>query len=107
MAAEVSDPQALSLMSKITTPAPAPAAPFFRPDVKIGGSLQEDIKGWIDTFPKDYERDPTFFNEHASLRITVTNSDLKSTTWEDHGFSTSTSTTGSSGWFFWSSGMAW
>jgi hypothetical protein len=105
MPAEVSDPQALSLMSQITIPAPQPVAAFFRPDVKIGGTLQEDIKSWIDTFPKDYERDPTFFNEHAALRITVTKDDLHSKTWADHGFSTSTSTTGSSGWFFWSSGM--
>ena len=77
------------------------AALMYEPAFSIGGDFDTVVKSWVDTFPSAYPNDRTDFDKNAT-KITIAVSSSQSNSWESLGYSSSTTTTGSSGWIFWS-----
>lgn len=107
-AVEVAEPLAVSNVAQApkSPRTDSDAPPFYEPLFTIGGSLQKDIDSWTSTFPQDYSSDPSTYLKHAS-RHSISKENLASNTWEQFGFSTTTSTRSSNGWIFWGDSMCY
>lgn len=99
-AVEVAEPLAVSQVAQSSQKPTGDTAPFYDPLFTIGGNLQKDIDSWTSTFPQNYATDRSTYLKGASL-YSISKENLTSNTWEQFGFSSSTSTSGSSGWIFW------
>lgn len=74
----------------------------YEPLIQIEGSTFEtEAKKWHDTFPKSYPKDLTALDK-AQVKGHIDITSNTSTTWQDFGYSKTTTTSGSSGWIFWS-----
>lgn len=78
--------------------------PTYEPLITIGGSLTVQMDSWIKNFPTDYLTSKDAFYNGAQEKLSLGKEQLTSATFSSVGFSSSTSTTSSSGWFFWNYG---
>ncbi len=99
-AVEVAELLAVSQVTRSPRKTTEDTTPFYDPLFTIGGNLQNDIDSWTSTFHQNYATDRSTYLEGASL-YSISKENLTSNTWEQFGFSSSTSTSGSSWWIFW------
>lgn len=80
-------------------------ATSFENAFSIGGQFNTVAKAWIDSFPSEYPGDRRRYDAGKST-YAVNNITHTTNNWSQFGYSSSTQSTGSSGWIFWSTGSS-